>query len=62
MRKCDFNKVALITLLHGCFSVNLLHFFKTLFLENKSGWLLLWFKRAYGNLLDYHHNFVRINY
>ena len=30
-----------ITLLHGCSHVNLLHFFRTPFLKNTSGWLLL---------------------
>ena len=30
-----------IALWHGCFPVNLLHIFKTLFLKNTSGWLLL---------------------
>ena len=45
MPKCDFNKVAKqlypITLRHGCSPVNLLHIFKTLFIKNTSGWLLL---------------------
>ena len=45
MSKCDFNKVALqlyeITLRHGWSPVNLLHIFKTPFLMNTSGWLLL---------------------
>ena len=48
MPKCDFNKVALqlyieITLSHRCSAVNSLHFFRTPFLENTSGWLLLSF-------------------
>ena len=30
-----------ITLWHGCSSVNLLHIFRTSFLKNTSGWLLL---------------------
>ena len=30
-----------ITLRHGCSPVNLLHIFRTLFLKNTSGWLLL---------------------
>ena len=30
-----------IALRHGCFPVNLLHIFKTPFLKNTSGWLLL---------------------
>ena len=38
MSKCDFNKVALR---HGCSPVNLLHIFRTLFLKNTSGRLLL---------------------
>ena len=45
MPKCDFNKVALyfieITLQHGYFPVNLLYIFRTPFLKNTSGWLLL---------------------
>ena len=45
MSKCDFNKVALqlfeITLRHGCSPVNLLHIFRTPFLKNTSGWMLL---------------------
>ena len=41
---CDFNEVALaieITLRHGCSPVNLLHIFRTTFLNNTSGRLLL---------------------
>ena len=38
MAKCDFNKVTL----HGCSPVNLLHIFRTPFLKNTSGWLLLY--------------------
>ena len=42
MPKCDFNKVATkITLRHGCSPVNLLHIFRTPFIENTSGRLLL---------------------
>ena len=42
MLKCDFNKVAMhFTLRHGCSSVNLLHFFRTSFCRNTTGWLLL---------------------
>ena len=47
MQKCDFNKVAMqsnfieIVLWHGCSSVNLLHIFRTPFLKNLSGRLLL---------------------
>ena len=44
MPKCDFNKVAKqsqITLRDGCSPVNLLHNFRTPFLKNTSGWLLL---------------------
>ena len=37
MPKCD-----LIALRHGCSSVNLLHFFRTLFPKNTSGWLFLY--------------------
>ena len=40
MSKCDFNKVE-IALRHGCSPVNLLHVFRTPFLKNTSGWLLL---------------------
>ena len=46
MMKCDFNKVEIaleITLRHGCSPVNLLHIFRTTFLKNTSGWLLLSF-------------------
>ena len=35
---CNFTVIAL---LHGCSSVNLLHIFRTPFLKNTSGWLLL---------------------
>ena len=41
MPKCDFNRVALHTLRHGCSPVNLLHIFKTPFLKNTSGRVLL---------------------
>ena len=48
MRKCDFNKAAIeITIRHGCFPVNLLHIFRTPFLKNTSGWLLLMFALEY---------------
>ena len=40
MPKCDFNKVA-IMLWHGCSPVNLPHIFRTPFLKNTSGRLLL---------------------
>ena len=40
MSKCDFKKVA-FTLRHGCFSVNLLHIFRTPSPKNTSGRLLL---------------------
>ena len=43
MPKCDFNKVAAIALRHGCSPENLLHVFKTPFLENSSEGLLLRF-------------------
>ena len=36
---CNFLE---ITLRHGCSPVNLLHIFRTPFLKNISGWLLLW--------------------
>ena len=43
MPKCDLNKVAkqLSELRHECYSVNLLHIFRTPFPRNISGWLLL---------------------
>ena len=45
MPKCNFNKVAYqlieTTLRHGCSHVNLLHVFRTPFLKNTTGWLLL---------------------
>ena len=47
MPKCNFNKVALlcnfieITLRHGCSLVNFLHIFRTPFLKNTTGWLLM---------------------
>ena len=40
MPKCEKNFTE-ITLRHGCSPVNLLHIFKTLFIKNTSGWLLL---------------------
>ena len=36
---CNFIEIAFQ---HGCFAVNLLHFFRTLFLKNTSGRLLLY--------------------
>ena len=41
MPKCDFNKVAKQRR-HGCSPLNLLHIFRTLFLKNTSGGLLLY--------------------
>ena len=45
MLKYDFNKVAKQLywnrIRHGCSPVNLLHLFRTTFLKNTSGWLLL---------------------
>ena len=45
MPHCDFNKIACsfheIALRHGCSPVNLLHIFRTPFLTNTSGGLLL---------------------
>ena len=50
MPKRYFDKVALqlieITLRHGCSPVNLLHIFRTPFLKNTSGWLLLSFDKC----------------
>ena len=47
MLKCNFNKVLCnfieIALRHGCSPVNLLHIFRTAFLKNTSGQLLLLF-------------------
>ena len=44
MLKCAFNKVSNfieITLQHGCSPVNLLHIFRTPFVKNTSGRMLL---------------------
>ena len=45
MTKCNFNQFSSnfieITLWHGCSPVNLLHIFRTSFLKNTSGWLLV---------------------
>ena len=45
MLNCDFNKIAgnfiKISFWHGCFPVNLLHIFRTPFIKNISGRLLL---------------------
>ena len=45
MPKCDFNKVPKlvieITLRHGCYTVNMLHIFRTGFTKNTPKWLLL---------------------
>ena len=44
MPKCDFSKVAIeITLWHGCSPINLMHIFRTPFLKNTTGRLLLYF-------------------
>ena len=56
MLKCDFNKVALATLLkphfrHTCSPVNLLHIFRSTFLTNTFGGLLLFSSLCYGLLL-----------
>ena len=45
------------TLRHGCSPVNLLHIFRTLFLKNTSGWLLL--KDLYQTLEKFLKNFLR---
>ena len=45
MSKCDFNKLCNFietTFRHGFSPANLLHIFRTSFLKNTSGWLLLW--------------------
>ena len=47
--KCDFNKVALR---HGC-SLNLLHIFRTPFLKNTSGWLLLYISIISGTMKEH---------
>ena len=39
-----------ITLQHGCSAVNLLHFLKTSFPKNTSGWLLLYHQNDYMNI------------
>ena len=41
MPKCDFNKVAFLTLRHGCSPVNLLHIYRTPFPKNTPRRLLL---------------------
>ena len=46
MPQCDFNKVAEITLWHGCSPVDLPQIFRTYFLKNTSGgdasvWMVL---------------------
>ena len=52
MPKCDFNKVAKELYrnrtLHECSSVNLLHIFRTPFLKNASGRLLV--KTSYNHI------------
>ena len=40
-----------ITLRHGCSPVNLLHIFRTSFLKNASGWLLLILSKANWRIL-----------
>ena len=47
---CNFLE---ITLWHGCFLVNLLHIFRTLFLKNTLGWLLLCINFVPGTFLIY---------
>ena len=49
---CNFIKIALR---HGCSPVNLLHIFRTPFLKNTSGWLLLKFDRVLNTPLCYYH-------
>ena len=49
MPKCDLNKVAFqITLRYGCSAANLLHIFRTPFLQNTSGRLLLMFVNIFN--------------
>ena len=45
-----------ITLRHGCFPVNLLHIFRTVFLKNTSGCLLLLFLHLFLTLHSYVHS------
>ena len=48
-----------ITLRHGCFPVNLLHIFRTVFLKNTSGWLLL---NLVWNPVLHNHNVSKSTY
>ena len=43
------NKFIEITLRHGCSPVNLLHIFRTPFIKNTFGWLLLHFAKLLKN-------------
>ena len=60
MPRCDFKKVARnfieIALRHDCSPVNLLHIFRTTFLKNTSGWLLL---NIILNILEYFDQIVQ---
>ena len=47
MSKCDFNK---LEVRHGRSAVNLLHIFRTPFLKNTPGWLLLYFSNEQAPL------------
>ena len=48
MPKCEFNNVSeQVTLWHGCSPVNLIHIFRTTFLKNTSGRLLLKLKKTF---------------
>ena len=52
MPKCDFKlNIIEITLWYGCFPVNLLHIFRTPFLKNASGGLLLHLVDSFCNIL-----------
>ena len=52
---CNFIETALQ---HGCSPVDLLHIFRTPFLKNTSGWLLLYIIKAPKNLMDDFHLFM----
>ena len=61
--KCDFNKVAKITLWHGCSPVNLMHNFRIPFYEKNYGGMLLdkyiWFLSFTSILYIYWHHVDR---
>ena len=54
MSKCNFIEIALW---HGFSPVNLLHIFKTPFLKNTHGWLLLELYKTYSSQKSYSDSF-----